>query len=265
MWRRRRTSLVLAALAALALAGIVLAVLAERGVQAERSSRRTEVEGLQAQLGRARHRLAALRSENAVLAKRLEDTRRSIGTPEAGLAPLAARIRRSVFVVDTPGGFGTGWAAWRAGGATYLITANHVVQDAIARGTHDVRINQNFRTWPGVIVATDSGNDLAVVRVLHLNAPPLWQTPGRRPVPVGDRVILVGSPFGLEGTVTAGVVSRIGAEQIVTDAASDPGNSGGPAVDSSGQVVGVLLSDLGGNLSLLVPIQRACVTIRRCG
>jgi serine protease Do len=83
-------------------------------------------------------------------------------------------------------------------------------------------------------------------------------------VVAGDRILLVGSPFGLEGTVTSGVVSRVGKDRIVTDAAANPGNSGGPAVDTNGQVVGVLLSDVGTDLSFLEPIQRACVTVREC-
>jgi S1-C subfamily serine protease len=252
-------------LAALALGAAALAMIALLGLRGERSSRRTEVEALRTQLSGARHHLAALQSDDAVLAKQLAAARRSVSAMRTGDAQLAARTRRSVFVVETADGFGAGWAAWRVGRSTYLITANHVVQDAIAHGTHDVTVNQNFKSWQGVIVATDSKNDLAVVRVTNLEAPPLWQTPATRPAPaVGDPVILVGSPFGLEGTVTAGVVSRISGDQIVIDAASNPGNSGGPAVDGRGQVVGVLLSGIGESLSLLVPIQRACAAVRRC-
>jgi S1-C subfamily serine protease len=255
-----------------ALVAVALAVIALFGLREERSSRRSDVQGLQTQLSGARRRLAslqartlALQSENAALAKELAAARRSVSAVRTGEAQLAARIRRSVFVVETADGFGTGWAAWRAGRSTYLITANHVVQDAIAHGTHDVTVNQKLESWQGVIVATDRTNDLAVVRVANLEAAPLWQTPAARAAPaVGDPVILVGSPFGLDGTVTAGVVSRIGGDQIVIDAASNPGNSGGPAVDGNGQVVGVLLSGLGQNLSLLVPIQRACARLRRC-
>jgi putative serine protease PepD len=252
-------------LAALALAAVALAMIALLGLREERSSRTSEIQALRTQLGRDRHRLAVLQSDNGLLAMRLAAARRSVSTLRATEARLAARTRRSVFVVETADGFGTGWAAWRAGRSTYLITANHVVQDAIAHGTHDVTVNQKLRSWQGVIVATDAKNDLAVVRVANLQSPPLWQVPAAQPAAVvGDPVILVGSPFGLDGTVTAGVVSRISNDQIVIDAASNPGNSGGPAVDGSGQVVGVLLSGLGENLSLLVPIQRACAAVRRC-
>ena len=64
--------------------------------------------------------------------------------------------------------------------------------------------------------------------------------------------------------MTTGVVSRVTYDQIQTDAAANPGNSGGPAVTANGEIVGVLLSGGGENLNFLVPIQCACVTIRKC-
>ncbi len=102
--------------------------------------------------------------------------------------------------------------------------------------------------------------------IVHaLIAPPLWQQPQLSVSPVvGDQLLLLGSPYGLEGTVTTGVVSRVSYDAIQTDAAANPGNSGGPAVDRQGQVVGVLVSGGGENLNFAVPIQRACVTIRNC-
>lgn len=263
--------LALPAVAVLALAGIGLAVFAERAVQGERSSRRTAVESLKAQLAQAQRRLsilqaraAVLHAENTALARRIRAAQKSHDSTQS-LGLLASRILRSVFTVDTQSGFGTGWAAWRADGATYLITADHVVQDAITRRTHDVTITRKGKSWPGVIVATDSVNDLAVVRVDDLRAPPLWQTPKTRLVPaVGDRVLLVGSPFGLEGTVTSGIVSRVGDHQVITDAPSNPGDSGGPVVDAEGHIVGVLRSGVEEDLSFLVPIDRACVRVRHC-
>jgi S1-C subfamily serine protease len=93
----------------------------------------------------------------------------------------------------------------------------------------------------------------------------LWQDPNVQPTPiVGETLLLVGSPYGLEGTVTTGVVSRITYNEIQTDAAANPGNSGGPAVDRQGRVVGVLLSGGGQNLNFAVPIKRACIRIRDC-
>jgi S1-C subfamily serine protease len=81
---------------------------------------------------------------------------------------------------------------------------------------------------------------------------------------VGDHLLLFGSPYGLDGTVTNGIVGRVRRDGIVTDAAANPGNSGGPAVDGEGRVVGVLRAGIGDDLSFLVPVARACVRIRRC-
>ena len=115
------------------------------------------------------------------------------------------------------------------------------------------------------MIRRDTTNDLATIRVHGQIAPGLWQHPQLGIVPSpGDELILVGSPYGLEGTVTTGVASRVGYDEIQTDAAANPGNSGGPAVDQQGNVVGVLLRGGGENLNFLVPIQRACVTLRHC-
>lgn len=117
----------------------------------------------------------------------------------------------------------------------------------------------------GTVVSTDETNDLALLATTGTVGPALWQTPqlGASPL-VGDALLLVGSPYGLEGTVTQGVVSRVTYDEIQTDAAANPGNSGGPAVDRQGQVVGVLLEGGGENLNFAVPIQRACVSLRSC-
>jgi S1-C subfamily serine protease len=174
-------------------------------------------------------------------------------------------VLKSVFTVETSDGLGTGWAAWTADGQTYLITANHVVADARAAGETTVEVRRKGAQWTGTIGATDSTNDLAVVKVNGLIAKPLWQTPDSTITPLpGDQLLLVGSPYGLEGTVTTGVVSRVSYDEIQTDAAANPGNSGGPGVDADGNVVGVLLAGGGENLNFLVPIQRACVAIRSC-
>lgn len=261
-----RRRFIFAALAAtVCLAALALAAVALVMSVSERNSRRQAIAGLQAQLTDVGHQISSLQAENETLGKRLAEAQKSLNVSKAGVAPLATRALKSVFTVQTPNGLGTGWAAWSEGGATYLITANHVAQDAILSGTHQVTVKQKSRSWKGTITRTDSVNDLAVIRVPGSIAPALWQTsdPSLSPVP-GDELLLLGSPYGLEGTVTTGVVSRVTYDQIQTDAAANPGNSGGPGIDSQGRVVGVLLSGGAENLNFLVPIQRACVTIRAC-
>lgn len=252
-------------LASLVLVALVIAIVALIGSRTDASARNEQVGKLRQEIGRANDRIASLEIQNATLARRVGATQKSLATSKAGVAPLASRVLRSVFTVETPNGLGTAWAAWTANGKTFLVTANHVAQDAISAGTKKVKITQKSRTWDGVITTTDDVNDLAVIRVDKAIGPPLWQTPdpSLSPVP-GDQLLLVGSPYGLEGTVTTGVVSRVTYDQIQTDAAANPGNSGGPALDMAGNVVGILLSGGAENLNFLVPVQRGCVVIRRC-
>ena len=244
---------------------VLLAVAGQVEFFFERSARESGTRNLQHRLASASNEISSLAAQNATLAKRVGALGSSVQASKAGLAPLAQRVLKSVFTVKVSGGLGTGWAAWTAGGDTYVITANHVVADDVAAGIKTVKLLQKSNSWTATIGKTDSTNDLAVVVVHGLIAPPLWQHPqlGVSPV-VGDQLLLVGSPYGLEGTVTTGVVSRVSYDAIQTDAAANPGNSGGPAVDRQGQVVGVLLSGGGENLNFAVPIQRACVTIRSC-
>ena len=70
--------------------------------------------------------------------------------------------------------------------------------------------------------------------------------------------------LGYEGTVSAGLVSRVLRNEIQTDAAGHPGGSGGPAVDRYGNVIGVLVSGEAENLNFLAPISLMCKRIRRC-
>jgi S1-C subfamily serine protease len=135
-----------------------------------------------------------------------------------------------------------------------------------------VTIARKGGSWAGTIDAVDPKNDLALIRIngKPAGAEPLWQRVGGRGRPkAGDELILIGSPFGLQGTVTTGVVSRVTKKAIQTDAAANPGNSGGPAIDKQGRIVGVLVS--GGNpafgvqnINFAVPIERVCVKLRRC-
>lgn len=227
-------------------------------------TRPSELRSLRAEVASLSRQTSILSDQNRALARRLGRVEKHPAAT-VGVTALAARVLRSVFTIDTPEGLGSGWAAWTVGGDTYLITANHVVTDTVAAGSRTVKVEQKNRTWTGQIVRQDDTNDLATIRVHGLIAPALWQHPqlGLLPSP-GDELVLVGSPYGLEGTVTTGIVSRVTYDAIQTDAAANPGNSGGPAVDQQGDVVGVLLSGGGENLNFAVPIQRACVTLRHC-
>ena len=160
---------------------------------------------------------------------------------DASTAGLAARTLRRVFTIETDSGLGAGFAAWTEGGVIYVITANHVVADA---RSPFVTVSRRGASWSGEIVRTDPRNDLAAIRVSGRppHAKPLWQRPRPNVPKAGDELLLIGSPYGLDGTVTTGVVSRVSRRTIQTDAAANPGNSGGPAIDREGRIVGVLVS-----------------------
>lgn len=144
----------------------------------------------------------------------------------------------------------------------YLITNAHVVgRDRRGVATFSDGTEQDFR-----VVGADPLSDLAVVRVAE--APPPARLGDADKLIVGQLVVAVGSPLGLAGSVTAGVVSALGRslparsgqagrviENVIqTDAALNPGNSGGALADSSARVVGVNTAVAGIGLGMAVPI-----------
>lgn len=126
----------------------------------------------------------------------------------------------------------------------YVITNRHVIEDA-TRIT--VRL-QNGEEYRGTIVGTDEETDLAVIKIKASKPLPTIRLGDSNSVQVGDWVLAVGSPFGLDQTVTAGIISKLQRESpqftsfqkfLQTDAAINRGNSGGPLVNMRGEVIGI--------------------------
>jgi len=145
-------------------------------------------------------------------------------------------------------------------GDGYIVTNNHVVENA----TKVTVTFDNGDTAPATIVGTDTKTDLAVVKVSGKTDLPFVKF-AQDDVRVGDWVLAVGNPFGLGGTVTAGIVSARGRDVagsaygdfLQIDAAVNMGNSGGPTFNLKGEVVGVnteIFSPNGGNVGIAFAI-----------
>lgn len=230
----------------------------------ERDSRREDVARLETQLRAVENQLTGARRQDTDLAQKIRGVNRRALKAKLARTSLAARIKRSTFTLSVSLDEGTAFVAWVKGRNSYLLTANHVVTLSVARGERKARVHQGRKVWEGKVFRTDPDHDIAVIRIPHRIAPPLWQKPVYTPPLVGDELLLVGSPLGYEGSVTSGVVGRVAFGEIQTDAAAYPGISGGPAVDAAGAVVGVLSSGEAENLNFAVPINLACRHLRVC-
>ena len=126
----------------------------------------------------------------------------------------------------------------------YILTNNHVIEQATKI---QVQLNGDTTKYTAKLVGADEDTDLAVIKIDANKELPTAKLGNSDGVQVGDWVLAIGSPFGLQATVTAGIISakdRSGIGQqfqrfLQTDAAINPGNSGGPLVDLSGQVIGI--------------------------
>lgn len=190
-------------------------------------------------------------------AEALDAYSRTVSSVAAHLTPRVAAVR-----VATSRGEGAGSAVVFTGDG-FLLTNAHVVGHA-SGGTAEFA---DGTTTPFTVVGTDRLSDLAVIRVSADTPAPVVLGDADKLV-VGQLVVAVGNPLGLAGSVTAGVVSALGRslptrsgsavrvveDVIQTDAALNPGNSGGALADSSGDVVGVNTAVAGIGIGLAVPV-----------
>jgi putative serine protease PepD len=154
--------------------------------------------------------------------------------------------------VSAPTGSGSGsGSVYRSTSASsFIITNNHVIEDAATSGTIKVELTSGEQ-YSARIVGRDPGYDLAVLRIPVGNLPVMTLGDSTK-VSVGDPVLAIGSPLGLASTVTSGIISALNrpvstgtadaqsyVNAIQTDAAINPGNSGGALVDSMGRLIGV--------------------------
>lgn len=153
--------------------------------------------------------------------------------------------RYTMRATEVPSGSGSGFI-WDTDG--HIVTNYHVIDGS----SHLTVTLYNQKTYPAKLVGGEPKKDIAVLKI---DAPTDELTPIPRPddtyeLAVGQKAIAIGNPFGLDHTITTGIISAMGRDQlgyggvtirdmIQTDASINPGNSGGPLLDSSGQLIGM--------------------------
>jgi putative serine protease PepD len=183
------------------------------------------------------------------------------GKGQTRAGAIYAAASPAVVSVRTDEGEGTGFLIDDHG---TVVTNNHVV----GQSTHVlIRFGQDGDALDGDVLGRDPSTDLAVVSIDASRVPQeakALKFADSRGVQVGDLVVAIGNPFGLDRTATEGIVSGLGRsiqapngfsidEVIQTDAPINPGNSGGPLLDDGGRVIGVnsqIASTTGGNLGI---------------
>lgn len=188
---------------------------------------------------------------------------------ETDWSAIASAVQSSIFTVATNHGLGSGWVARSGPGGSDLVTNFHVVAEAWNAGDVTVHLRQGDRAMEGTITQVERGEDLAIVHIGQ-RFPALPTAPARPQL--GDTVMAVGSPLGLGGSVSVGVISGFrsleGSDYIQFSAPISPGNSGGPVLDRRGRVVAVAAAKFEGQgveaLSLGIPVQTICTMILAC-
>jgi putative serine protease PepD len=210
------------------------------------------------------------------------NTQASLESAPTSVADIYEKVSGSVVFVSARGGDGAlpfdgqggGKAASGSGfvidTAGHIVTNDHVVEDA---NKFTVRFGEEGDPIPAKLVGKDPSSDLAVLSIdpeaVKGGLKPL-QLASSKSLRPGEAAIAIGSPFGLSGTVTTGIISALNREieapngfsipgAVQTDAAINPGNSGGPLLDSAGRVIGVnsqIASSSGGNtgVGFAVPV-----------
>lgn len=241
---------------------VAIGVMARRDAQASQDEVRRLREALAATSSDAKKQAAASLSATRDLSVR-------IGTLEARAhntadpAVIAKSAQPSVFTIEAGDALGSAWVASSSGSHSLLVTNFHVIADEHVNGRSAVRLRRGDRTYDATITSTSAVDDLALISVPERL--PKLPIKAAEPQP-GDSVVVIGSPLGLGGTVSTGIVSALrtedGVRYLQFTAPISPGNSGGPVLDRTGKVVGVSVAKIfaegAEGLSFAIPARRIC-------
>jgi S1-C subfamily serine protease len=244
---RSRKKLVIAttSLAVIAVVSLVPTFLLTRSLQAEVDDLRSTVRTLKGRVATAQGEQHSLESS---LDHKIESLRWTIayGDRDRFDASLVIElIDDAVVTVVSGNSQGSGFGLMSSGGESWIATNYHVIADSLGNGAPRVTIRHGSSTWRGVVFRWDRSTDVALIKVdVPMTVLTTAYEAGHPPT-IGENVLAYGSPLGLEGSATVGIVSAIRGGWIQTDAQINHGNSGGPLVDSFGEVVGITTAGYG--------------------
>jgi putative serine protease PepD len=184
---------------------------------------------------------------------------------------ISSRVQPSVYTVETPrGSLGSAWVASSDHVTANFVTNYHVIADAWESGNTTVSVFQDQgRVLEGTILQALPDVDLALINVTA-DIPALKQS--NETPRAGESVLVIGSPFGLGGSVTTGAVSALrqlnGFNYIQFSAPTSPGNSGGPLVNPLGEVIGITeakaVATGAEGISIAIPVNQVCIRLQVC-
>jgi putative serine protease PepD len=204
---------------------------------------------------------------NEALRTEFENLEATINAP--GLAEVAAKVGASVLTVESSSGLGSAFVIRSDGRSSTLVTNLHVVADDWGNGTKNVVVWDGDTRYPATIQRVSQIQDLALLQIGGAFEP---LKVARDRVAPGVDVAAIGSPLGLETSISTGVVSgyrpEVGIEVLQFSAAISPGNSGGAVINDKGAVVGIAVGKLTGvgveGLSFAIPADRICTDLGVC-
>jgi S1-C subfamily serine protease len=216
------------------------------------------------------------RVEFAAAESRLADVRSELDETTKALPPdvptLVAKVSKSMVTVHCSedsalgSGFSVDVGDPPPGYTTAIVTNFHVIEACTQPGTVDPYVSRGERPLNTALGSWDEENDIALLFVASALPTIPWATAVGAKPKAGDFVAAIGSPFGLEGTATAGIISNLHEIVIQTDAAVNPGNSGGPLIDRNGYVLGINTFGYSGaqNVNFAVRIDQLCQRVLDC-
>jgi S1-C subfamily serine protease len=256
---------VLLCIVAVLVVGVGFLVVQMSSLNGKVSDAKDEAANVSNRLGAVEGQMKVLQDDDHALHDQLD------AQAAADPAVVAGRVQPSVWTIGTPQDLGSGWVAQSDGTTSNFITNYHVVAQQWESGDHSVDVYQdsNGTHLPGTITQVSPDIDLAVINVKGA-LPVLKQS--SEAARSGQSVLVVGSPLGLGGSVSTGSVSALreldGVNYIQFSAPVSPGNSGGPVVDGTGEVIGVTVAKAESagaeGIGFAIPVNQVCVQLKVC-